>query len=171
MTGWPTNATVPLDPAWPSAVSLASGVARLCPTLLCSLLSLYRDLLRDEHAEAVRAAGGRLALSSGAALAARLREAWRQAARLPVFNGCGSSETLTRVFGAAPGDGAIHPSPGVQGQPRDGPAAVRRCLAERIAAPRPHEGPSWLQPPAGLPRTASGKLRRRQLAAHLPACA
>jgi phenylacetyl-CoA:acceptor oxidoreductase subunit 2 len=150
---------------------LTPTLARPCPTLLHSPPSLSRGWLDDEHAEAVRAAGGRLAMSSDAALAARLREAWRQAAGLPVFNGGGSSEALTRVFGATHDDGALQPSPGVQVQPRDGPATVCRCQEKRIAALRPHERPSGLQPPAGPPRTAGGKLLWRQLAAHLQACA
>jgi acyl-coenzyme A synthetase/AMP-(fatty) acid ligase len=283
LAGLRIGATVLLDPAWPSAAGVAAGLARLRPTVLYSVPSLYRQLLHDGHAAAIRGSGVRLAVSAGEALAPRLRDAWREATGLPMFDGYGTSETLVLVLGAASGDGALRPSPGVQVQPLDGlaaaagqptrllvrsatlalgyhqrpqaeaesfragafcpadlfvreldagwrfagredslvklrgrwvdlalleerlaadlpglreaaaalvpdadgvdacaffyvadePEVVRRRLEERIAALRPHERPAWLQPLPELPRTATGKLLRRQLAARLTtgACA
>lgn len=283
LAGLRLGATVLIDPTWPSAVSFAAAARRLRPSVLYSVPSLYRQLLHEGHAEPLRGAGIRLCVSAGESLSPRLREAWRQATGLPMFDGYGSSETLVLVLGASPGDGALRPSPGVQVQPLDGqaaaagqptrllvrsatlalgyhdrpaaeaesfragafcradlfvrefdgswrfagredslvklrgrwvdlmqleerlatdlpglreaaaalvpdadgvdacaffyvaddPDAVRRRLEERIAALRPHERPAWLQPLPELPRTATGKLLRRQLANHLPtrACA
>jgi fatty-acyl-CoA synthase len=53
----------------------------------------------------------------------------------------------------------------------DDAAAVQGALAERIAALPPHERPQWLHCLPELPRTATGKLLRRQLAGSLPGVA
>jgi acyl-coenzyme A synthetase/AMP-(fatty) acid ligase len=45
---------------------------------------------------------------------------------------------------------------------------VRARLAERIAMLPPHQRPAWLHPLDALPRTATGKLLRRQLVECLP---
>lgn len=282
LAGLRIGATVLLDRAWPNAASLAAGVARQRPSVLFSVPTLYRDLLRQGLAEALRAAGVRLCVSAGEALAPRLRQAWMQTAGVPIFDGYGTSETLVLVLVAAPGEDSLQPSPGVQVQPLDAaaaaagqptrllvrsatlalgyhdapaaaaesfrdaafcpadlfvrqsdggwrfagredalvklcgrwvdlgaleeslaadlpglreaaaarvagadgvdalalfyaaddPQAVHRLLVERIAALPPHQRPAWLQPVPALPRTATGKLLRRQLAAALPrACA
>jgi acyl-coenzyme A synthetase/AMP-(fatty) acid ligase len=277
LAGLRMGATVLLDPAWPSAATLAAGVDRLRPSVLFSVPTLYRSLLHEGHAEAVRAAGVRLCVSAGETLSPLLREAWRQAAGVPMFDGYGTSETLVLVLGAASCDGALWPSPGVQvepldelaaaaGQPTrllvrsatlalgyldrpaaeadsfragafcpadlfvrefdggwrfagredslvklcgrwvdlteigdrlaadlpglreaaaavvadadgvdalaffyaaDEPEATRLRLLERIAKLRPHQRPAWLHALPELPRTATGKLLRRQLAACL----
>jgi acyl-coenzyme A synthetase/AMP-(fatty) acid ligase len=282
LAGLRIGATVLLDPVWPNAASLAAGVARRRPSVLFSVPSLYRNLLHEGGAAAVRTAGVRLCVSAGEALSPRLREAWQQATEVPMFDGYGTSETLVLVLGAAAGEGALQPSPGVQVQPldpiaaatgqptrllvrsatlalgyherpaaqaasfRDGafcpadlfvreldggwrfagredslvklsgrwvdlaaleehlaadlpglreaaaavladvdgvdalalfyaaddPEATRERLAGRIAALQPHQRPAWLHAIPALPRTATGKLLRRQLAACLPsACA
>jgi acyl-coenzyme A synthetase/AMP-(fatty) acid ligase len=46
----------------------------------------------------------------------------------------------------------------------DDPVAVREGLVKRIAALPTHQRPAWLQAVDVLPRTATGKLLRRQLA-------
>jgi acyl-coenzyme A synthetase/AMP-(fatty) acid ligase len=53
----------------------------------------------------------------------------------------------------------------------DDAAAVQGLLAERVAALPPHERPQWLHCLPELPRTATGKLLRRQLARSLPGAA
>jgi acyl-coenzyme A synthetase/AMP-(fatty) acid ligase len=45
--------------------------------------------------------------------------------------------------------------------------AVRAVLAERVAALPPHQRPAWLHALPALPRTATGKLMRRALAAQM----
>jgi acyl-coenzyme A synthetase/AMP-(fatty) acid ligase len=265
------GATVLLDARWPTAATLAESIGRLRPTLLFSVPALYRNLLHADLGGAARAL--RLAVSAGEALAPRLREAWCRASGVPLFDGYGSAETLVLVLGAAEGEAAFTPAPGVQVQPLDAAAAAageptrllidcetralgylnrpeadaqafrgrafcpadlfvpanggwrfagredslvkvrgrwvdlvaledrlaadvpglfesaaalvpdadgvgtiaffyaaddaeaaRGCLAARCALLPPHQRPAWLQPLAALPRTATGKLLRRQLA-------
>lgn len=124
LAGLRLGATVLLDAAWPSAASLAGDVARRRPSVLFSVPSLYRNLLREGLAGTVREAGVRLCVSAGEALPPRLREAWRDAAGVPMFDGYGTSETLVLVLGAAEHDTALQPAPGVQLQPLDAAAAA-----------------------------------------------
>lgn len=135
LAGLRIGATVLLDPTWPNAASLAAGVVRQRPSVLFSVPSLYRDLLHDDRADAVRAAGVRLCVSAGEALSPRLRDAWLQATGVPMFDGYGTSETLVLVLGASGGDTALRPSPGVRVQPLDPEAAGGQPTRLLIRAP------------------------------------
>ncbi|MBI5720552.1 MAG: AMP-binding protein [Burkholderiales bacterium] len=101
LAGLATGCTVLLDPAWPNAAALAAAVRRLSPTVLFSVPSLYRDLMREGHAAALREAGLRLCVSAGEPLPARLGRRWREASGLPIVNGYGTSETLVLVLTSA----------------------------------------------------------------------
>ena len=278
LAGLAIGATVLLDPKWPSAASVIDSVTALRPTVLFSVPSLYRDLLREGLAGRLQQAGVARCVSAGEALPPALREAWRQLGALPMIDGYGTSETLVLVLTALPGDDGLRPSPGVRVQPLDAhaaaagaptrlrlqagtlalgyheraaaqaeafgdgdfcaadlfvrtagggwrfagredtlikirgrwvdlvdlgerlgadvpglreaaaaclpdadgvaalafffvaddPVAAQVRLAERVAALPPHERPAWLLSVPALPRTATGKLLRRQLALCLP---
>jgi acyl-coenzyme A synthetase/AMP-(fatty) acid ligase len=132
LAGLSIGATVLLDPEWPSAASFMRSVARLRPSVLFSVPTLYRAMLHDGGAEAIARAGVRLCVSAGEALSPQLRQAWHRASgSLPMFDGYGCSETLVLVLGAADGDGWLQPSPGVRARPLD-PEAAARGLPTRL---------------------------------------
>ena len=90
-----------LDPQWPTAASVAATVAAQRPTVLFSVPSLYRNLLHEgAGAAASHAAGVRLCVSAGEALAAAsLRDAMDGAQTgLAIVDGYGASETLVLVM-------------------------------------------------------------------------
>ncbi len=132
LAGLSIGATVLLDPEWPTASSFAGTVARLRPSVLFSVPTLYRALLHEGGAEGIARAGVRLCVAAGEALSPQLRQAWQQASGgLPMFDGYGCSETLVLVLGAADGDGWLQPSPGVRARPLD-PDAAARGLPTRL---------------------------------------
>lgn len=124
LAGLRVGATLLLDPQWPTAANVAATVARVHPTILFSVPSLYRDLLHRGLGAGLREAGVRLCVSAGEALPAQLRQAWRDATGLPMFDGYGASETLVLVLGANDTDDALLPAPGVSVQPVDPEAAA-----------------------------------------------
>lgn len=113
LAGLRLGATLILDAQWPNAKSVAATVARTRPTVLFSVPSLYRDLLHNELAPGLAAAGVRLCVSAGEALPPQLRERWLAAAGLPIADGYGASETLVLVMLAQDARG-FAPSPGVE---------------------------------------------------------
>lgn len=113
LAGLRLGATLILDAQWPNAKSVAATVARTRPTVLFSVPSLYRDLLHNELAPGLAAAGVRLCVSAGEALPPQLRERWVAAAGLPIADGYGASETLVLVMLAQDARG-FAPSPGVE---------------------------------------------------------
>lgn len=126
LAGLSIGATVLLDPEWPTAASLARTVARLRPSVLFSVPTLYRAMVHEGLAEGIGRAGVRLAVSAGEALSPLLRQAWQHASGdVPMFDGYGCAETLVLVLGAAEGDGWLQPSPGVRVRPLDPDAAAR----------------------------------------------
>jgi acyl-coenzyme A synthetase/AMP-(fatty) acid ligase len=126
LAGLSIGATVLLDPEWPSAASFVRTVARVRPSVLFSVPTLYRAMLHDGGADAIARAGVRLCVSAGEALSPQLRQAWHRASGgLPMFDGYGCSETLVLVLGAAEGDGWLQPSPGVRVRALDPDAAAR----------------------------------------------
>ncbi|MCW5634055.1 MAG: AMP-binding protein, partial [Rubrivivax sp.] len=137
LAGLRIGATVLLDPAWPNAASLAATVHVLAPTVLFSVPTLYRDLLREGHAAALRAAGVRLGVSAGEPMPARLARAWLEATGAPLIDGYGTSETLVLALTGSPGEAgpaagdetpgatvALAPSPGIGVRALDAAAAA-----------------------------------------------
>jgi len=122
--GLKIGATVILDPQWPTPASVAATVAKMRPTVLFSVPSLYRNLLHAGLAPALALAGVRRCVSAGEALPASLRQAWREATGLGMVDGYGASETLVLVLTAETGDDGLKPSPGVEVQPLDANAAA-----------------------------------------------
>lgn len=129
--GLKLGATVILDPQWPTAASVAATVAAQRPTVLFSVPSLYRNLLKEDLARAVAASGVRLCVSAGEALAPSLRDEWRRQTGLSIANGYGASETLVLVLVCVGEAEEFAPSPGVDIQPLNDPgngAPTRLCI-------------------------------------------
>ena len=147
LAGLAMGATVLLDPQWPSPAAVAANVAALRPTVLFSVPSLYRDLLREGLAAGLHRAGVARCVSAGEALPDRLRDAWQRQTGLPLIDGYGASETLVLVLTALPGDDGLQPSPGVQVQALDARAAAagaptRLLLRAATLATGYHERPA-----------------------------
>ena len=132
--GLKLGATVLLDPQWPTAASIAASVEAQRPTLLFSVPSLYRNLLREGLAPRIASAGVRQCVSAGEALPASLRDAWREQTGLTIVDGYGASETLILVM-LDRGDGlGFSASPGVEIEPLSEPSAETPTRI-RIRAP------------------------------------
>ncbi len=115
--GLKLGASVVLDPAWPTAQGVAASVEAQRPSVLFSVPSLYRNLLREGLAPRIAGAGVRLCVSAGEALPASLRDAWREQTDLSIVDGYGASETLILAM-LDRGDGqGFMPSPGVRIEP------------------------------------------------------
>ncbi len=115
--GLKLGASIVLDPAWPTAAGVAQAVARTRPTVLCSVPSLYRNLLKEGFAAQLVHDGVRRFVSAGEALSVDLRDEWRRQTGASIVNGYGASETLVLVM-TDPGDGrGLRPSPGIDAQP------------------------------------------------------
>ena len=115
--GLKLGATVVLDPQWPTAQSVLATVQAQRPSVLFSVPTLYRSLLREGLAPHIASAGVRQCVSAGEALAPNLRDAWREQTGLTLIDGYGASETLILVMldrGLAQG---FTPSPGVEIEP------------------------------------------------------
>jgi acyl-coenzyme A synthetase/AMP-(fatty) acid ligase len=115
--GLKLGATVILDPQWPTAEGVAATVAAQRPTVLFSVPSLYRNLLKDGLAPKIAACGVRLCVSAGEALAPSLRDEWRRQTGLTIANGYGASETLVLVLVCVGDREDFAPSPGVAIEP------------------------------------------------------
>ncbi|HSN33389.1 MAG TPA: AMP-binding protein [Ideonella sp.] len=94
LAGLKIGATVILDPQWPSAENVLASTLVQRPTVLFSVPSLYRNLLKDGLAPQLAQAGVRLYVSAGEALPASLREEWKRQTGCTIVNGYGASETL-----------------------------------------------------------------------------
>ncbi len=122
-SGLKLGATVIVDPQWPSAESVAETMKAQRPTVLFSVPSLYRNLLKEGFAARLAKCGLRRCVSAGEALPSTLREAWRKETGITIVDGYGASETLSLVLiDVGTGEG-LSPAPGVAVQPMDQHAA------------------------------------------------
>jgi 4-hydroxybenzoyl-CoA reductase subunit beta len=112
--GLKLGATVVLDPEWPTAVNVAATIAAERPTVLFSVPSLYRNLLKEGLATRLAKGSLRLCVSAGEALSPSLREEWRKQTGLTIVNGYGASETLILVLVSLGEGDWLFPSPGVE---------------------------------------------------------
>lgn len=115
--GLKLGASVVLDPRWPTAIDVAATVAASRPTVLCSVPSLYRNLLKEGLAEELVRNGVRRFVSAGEALSADLREEWKRRAGVSIVNGYGASETLVLVLTDRDDGRGLQPSPGISVTP------------------------------------------------------
>lgn len=124
LAGLRLGATLCIDPGWPTAASLAAFVQRHRPSVLFTVPALYRGLLHEGHAAALRGSTLRLAVSAGEALPPRLRADWQAASGVPLWDGWGTSETLVLALTAAPGEAVFTASPGIEAFALDEAAAA-----------------------------------------------
>lgn len=133
LAGLRQGATLLLEAQWPTAASVVATAARMRPTVLFSVPSLYRDLLNENAAGAIVAAGVRQCVSAGEALPVQLRQRWVAASGLPITDGYGASETLVLVMLAHDERGFL-PSPGVDVRAlEEVPAGVPTRLLVRVS--------------------------------------
>lgn len=112
-SGLKLGATVVLDPAWPNAAAVAATVREQRPSVLFSVPSLYRNLLKEGLARELAGHGVRVCVSAGEALPASLRDEWRRQTGLTIVNGYGASETLSLVLLNLRDGEELAPAPGV----------------------------------------------------------
>ncbi|HLT27702.1 MAG TPA: AMP-binding protein [Zeimonas sp.] len=131
--GLKLGASVVLDPAWPTAAGVAETVARTHPTVLCSVPSLYRNLLKEGLAARLVRDGVRRFVSAGEALSTDLRDEWHRQTGAAIINGYGASETLVLVMTDRDDGRGLRPSPGIDARPLAGTGASPTRLS--FAAP------------------------------------
>jgi acyl-coenzyme A synthetase/AMP-(fatty) acid ligase len=122
-TGLKLGATVVLDPQWPSAASVAETMAEQRPSVLFSVPSLYRNILKEGFAAKLAKQGLRRCVSAGEALPPSLRDAWRRQTGVTIVDGYGASETLSLVLVDMGAGAGLLPAPGVAVQALDPHAA------------------------------------------------
>lgn len=122
-TGLKLGATVIVDPQWPSAASVGATMAEQRPTVLFSVPSLYRNLLKEGFATKLARQGLRRCVSAGEALPASLRDAWRRETGITIVDGYGASETLSLALVDMGSGAGLLPAPGVAVQALDPHAA------------------------------------------------
>ena len=115
--GLKLGASVVLDPRWPTGADVAATVSATRPTVLCSVPSLYRNLLKEGLAEELVRNGVRRFVSAGEALSVDLREEWRRHTGASIVNGYGASETLVLVLTDRDDGRGLQPSPGISVTP------------------------------------------------------
>lgn len=111
--GLKLGASVVLDPSWPTAAGVAAIVAQTRPTVLCSVPSLFRNLLKEGLAEQLVRDGVRRFVSAGEALSPELRDEWRRQTGASIINGYGASETLVLVMTDRDDGRGLRASPGI----------------------------------------------------------
>jgi benzoate-CoA ligase len=112
------GATVILYPEWPDTASVAKIVDRHRPTVLLSVPTFYRSMLRDGVAENSGFKNVRYYLTAGEKLPRSLFDKWVNATGRPVLEGIGATETCflflaNRPNNLNPGTCGI-PTPGTE---------------------------------------------------------
>jgi acyl-coenzyme A synthetase/AMP-(fatty) acid ligase/rubrerythrin len=127
-TGLKIGATVILDPRWPTAQGVVATVIAHRATVLFSVPSLYRNLLKEGLAGQLAQCGVRLCVSAGEALPASLRDEWKRQTGMTIVNGFGASETLVLALVDADDGRGLRASPGIEVTP----------LADSVGGSGPH---------------------------------
>ncbi len=96
-------ATILLEP-WPTTETVAAVVARDRPTVMFTVPTLYRNLLRDGQAAGAPFRRVRHYVAAGERLPEALFERWREATGRPILEGVGATETLMLFLANRPGD-------------------------------------------------------------------
>ncbi len=87
------GATIILYPEWPDADAVAAVVERYKPTVLLSVPTFYRNMLRDGVAEKPEFKNVRCYLTAGEKLPRSLFDQWKAATGHPMLEGIGATET------------------------------------------------------------------------------
>jgi len=105
-----------LYPDWPDAEAVGEIVETYQPTILLSVPTFYRNMLRDGVAKGAGFKDVRYYLSAGEKLPRTLFDAWAEATGRPVLEGIGATETCFLFLANRPD----HMSPGTCGVPTPG---------------------------------------------------
>lgn len=111
--GLRAGATVVLYEPWPEAAAIAEVVERHRPTVMLSVPTLFRNLLRDGFAARAGFRSVRTYVSAGEALPVSLYRRWLAETGAPIVEGIGATET---IFMFVSGTVAEH-RPGATGKP------------------------------------------------------
>ncbi len=87
------GATAVLYPGWPDATAVADVIARHRPTIVLSVPTFYRNMLRDGVASQSAFKDVRYYMSAGEKLPRSLFDRWMDATGRPVLDGIGATET------------------------------------------------------------------------------
>jgi benzoate-CoA ligase len=96
------GATIILHDGWPDAGGVAEVVARHRPTILLSVPTLYRNMLRDAVVNQPGFSGIRHFISAGERLPESLFEDWLSATGQPILEGIGTSEVVFLAIANTP---------------------------------------------------------------------
>jgi len=88
------GAAIILHDGWPDSESVAAIVERHAPTILLSVPTMYRNLLRDGAASKPAFHGIRHFISAGERLPESVFSEWMQATGQPILEGIGATETV-----------------------------------------------------------------------------
>ncbi len=113
LAGLKIGAAIIVDPQWPTAQGVVASVAARRASVLFSVPSLYRNVLKEGLAAQLAQCAVRLFVSAGEALPATLRDEWRRQLGRTIVNGFGASETLVLVLVDSDDGGGLRVSPGV----------------------------------------------------------
>lgn len=98
------GATVILYPDWPDAEAVADLVERFRPTVMLSVPTFYRNLVRDGVAGNEAFRNVRHYMSAGENLPASLFDRWMEATGRPILDGIGATETCFLFLANRPED-------------------------------------------------------------------
>jgi benzoate-CoA ligase family protein len=137
--GLRSGTTAILCDLWPDSQVIASMVERYRPTIMLSVPTFYRNLIRDGHSTAPGFKGVHSYLSAGEALPESLYAAWKADTGVGIAEGIGATETAFMVISGTP---ACHKA-GATGKPM--PFAQVKLLdeAERPITQPNHPGILW----------------------------
>jgi 3-hydroxybenzoate/4-hydroxybenzoate---CoA ligase len=100
--GLRVGATLILHDGWPDSASVAETARRYRPDFMFSVPTVYRNLLRDGHAESGAFDSVRCFVSAGEQLPASLFERWRAMTGRPILEGIGATETIFLTIANTP---------------------------------------------------------------------
>lgn len=142
--GLRAGATVVLYDAWPDACAIADVVETCRPTVMLSVPTLFRNLLREGACDRPGFRSVRTYLSAGEALPVSLYERWRAATGVPIIEGIGATETIFMFISGTP----LEHHPGATGKPV--PYAEVKLLdsRDRPVTAADAAGTAWVRMPS-----------------------
>lgn len=142
--GLRAGATVVLYDAWPDAGAIADVVETYRPTVMLSVPTLFRNLLREGICDRPGFRSVRTYLSAGEALPVGLYERWRAATGVPIIEGIGATETIFMFISGTP----LEHRPGATGKPV--PYAEVKLLDSRDQPVEAEDvaGTAWVKMPS-----------------------
>jgi acyl-coenzyme A synthetase/AMP-(fatty) acid ligase len=117
LTGLKLGTALIVDAQWPTAQGVVANVVARRPTVLFSVPSLYRNLLKEGLAGELARSSVRLYVSAGESLPSTLRDEWKRQVGRTIVNGFGASETLVLVLVDSDDGHGLRVSPGIDVTP------------------------------------------------------